>query len=269
MFPVKPLLVSNLDESVQTPRAVPFDDDGLASAIEGFEGFEALAFLGNDVFVTIESHQSTGMMGYLVRGRMILSESSHSIKLDAASLVELPPRASLANMSDEAIVILPTGKLLTFFEANGANVVRAPSAYMFDISGNKITRLANVAIPNIEYRITDCSPADINGRFWCINNMYPGDDTKLKPARDAFADRWGIHGSQSSAWTAGNRVVERLVQLRFDGATVHNTENSPIYLTIRNDGISRNWESLAFLPGQGFFIATDKYPTTLFAFVRQ
>ncbi len=269
MFPIKHLLVANLDDTEQTPRAIRFNDDGLAGAIEGFEGFEALAFLGNDVFVTIESHQSAGMMGYLVRGKMVFSDSSPLIKLDATSLIELPPRTNLANTGDEAIVILPTGRLLTFFEANGANVVRNPSAYMFDISGDKIKRLANVPIPNIEYRITDCSPADINGEFWCINCMYPGDEAKLNPARDALGGRWGIDRSQSDAWKAGNKVVERLVNLRFDGATVHTTENSPIYLKIRNDGLLRNWECLALVPGQGFFLATDKYPTTLFAFVRQ
>ncbi|MCI0605319.1 hypothetical protein L0156_20235 [bacterium] len=268
MFPIKPFLVSSPDEVEQTPRAVPFDDDGLANSIEGFEGFEAFAFLGNNVFVTIESNQSGRMMGYLVRGRMILSELSPSIKLDATTLIELPPRANLADMADESIVILPTGRLLTFFEANGANVVRNPSAYLFDITGDTIKRLPDVPIPSIEYRLTDCSPADRSGHFWCINWMYPGDEAKLNPARDAFAERWGIDSSQSDAWRAGNKLVERLVELQFDGATVQATENSPIYLKLRSDGLPRNWESLAFVPEQGFFLATDNYPKTLFAFVR-
>ena len=267
MFPVKNLLASNRNEIEQTPQAIPFDDGGLASAISGFEGFESIAFLGDDVFVTIESHRSGGMMGYLVHGRMIFSASSPSIKLDASSLIELPPPANLADMSYEAIVILPIGRLLTFYEANGANVVQNPFAYMFDISGDKLRRLDNVPISNIEYRITDCSPADIHGQFWCMNYMYPGDEAKLNPARDTLAERWGIDRSQSDAWKAGNKIVERLVELRFDGTTVQATENSPIYLKLRSDGLPRNWESLALMPGLGFFLATDTYPETLFAFV--
>jgi hypothetical protein len=269
MFSLKRLLAPNANEGVQVPRVVPFNDDGLANTIKGFEGFEALAFRGNDVFVTIESHQSTGMMGYLVRGKMIFSDSAPSIKLDATSLIELPPRANLANATDEAIVILPDGRLLTLFEANGANVARNPFAYMFDISGDQIRRLANVSIPNVEYRITDCSSADINGEFWCINCMYPGDEAELKPARDSFGERWGVDRSQLDAWKAGNKLVERLVKFRFDGVQIRAAENSPIYLNIHKDAPMRNWESLAFVAGQGFFIATDEYPTTLFAFVHQ
>ncbi len=269
MFPIKHLLVSNMQDKKYTPRAIHLDDDGLSRSIEGFEGFEAITFRGKDVFVTIESHHSTGMMGYLVRGRMISSNSIPSIKLDAASRIELPPRAALSNMTDEAIVMLPNGHLLTFYEANGVNVARNPVAYRFDIRGNGIKRLANVPIPNIEYRITDCSPADRNGRFWCINYMFPGDETKLKPGQDAFAQRWGVDPSQSDAWKANNKVVERLVELRFDGAVVRPCENPPIYLKLPDDGLPRNWEGLAFVRGRGFFIVTDKFPKTIFAFVPQ
>jgi hypothetical protein len=268
MFARKDLLGPNLDHAEQTPRVVRFNDDGLARTIEGFEGFEALAFLGNDVFLTIESHRSAAMMGYLVRGRIIFSNSSLSIKLDATTLTELPPRANLGNTGDEAIVTIPGGRLMTFFEANGANVVRNPFAFMFDVSGDKIKKLANIPIPNIEYRITDCSPMDHHGHFWCINCMYPGDYAKLNPARDFFAERWGNDRSQTKSLKAANKVVERLIELEFDGATVKPAENSPIYFKLRSDGLLRNWEGLAFVPGQEFFLATDKYPGTIFAFVR-
>jgi hypothetical protein len=46
------------------PRAIAFDDGGLHASIEGFEGFEAITFFGERVFVTIEARRgATTMMG--------------------------------------------------------------------------------------------------------------------------------------------------------------------------------------------------------------
>jgi hypothetical protein len=258
------LLIPDSPNIIYTPEPVPFDDDGLASTVDGFEGFEAIAFWKDNVFATIESSRSGKMMGYLVRGKVIPSGSSFSIQLDATTRIALPPRADLINISDEAIVILPNEKLLTFYEANGANVVPNPFAYLFDISGKELNRLGTVPVPNIEYRISDCTPADSKGNFWCINYMYPGDHRKLNPARDVFAERRATDPSQSHA---ASRIVERLIELRFDGKEIVITESAPIELKLDPAGVARNWESIAYVRDRGFFLATDKYHKTLFAFI--
>ena len=41
----------------------------------------------------------------------------------------------------------------------------------------------------------------------------------------------------------------------------------PLRLRLVSDQ-ARNWEALAILPGKGFLIATDTYPSTLMGFVR-
>ena len=269
-LPAKDLFAALKDGKEYEPRPILFDDDGLSSIIEGFEGFEAIAFDGSEVFMTIESHRETGMIGYLVRGKTITKGPDlTSIRLIASSRIELPPRAKLSNMTDEAIVILPNRKLLTLYEANGAGAVVNPRAYQFDTSGEMLKRLPDVPVPNIEYRITDCSSADESGRFWCINYMWPGDQAKLKPGPDSILERWGMDPSHSLAWTKGNRVVERLVLLQFNGNSIQLTDTPPIYLKLREDGEARNWEGLSFLPGKGFFIATDKFPKTLLAYIPQ
>jgi hypothetical protein len=267
MFPLANLLAPDADKNVQKPQLINFDDDGLSERISGFEGFEAIAFLENDVFVTIESHRPGGMMGYLVRGSVSGSGTSLSIHLDSTSLTELPPLAHLSNMSDEAIVALAPDRLLTFYEANGVNVSRHPHAYLFDVANNGIKKLGDISISPIEYRITDCSPADPDGIFWCINWMYPGDEAKLKPARDRIAEHWKIDTSVYGGGKGKSELMERLIQLKFDGSKIHPADHPPIYLKLRSDGLPRNWESIAFIPGLGFFLATDHYPETIFAFV--
>jgi len=253
-FPMERLL----SDPATVPSFIDFDDDGLSEEVSGFEGFEAIAFRNEDVFVTIESHTPTGMMGYLVRGRISMTESGGTaIKLDAKTRAELPARADLGNMTDESIVILPGDRLLTMYEANGANVVPKPTAYLFDISGNGITKAGEAPMEHIEYRVTDCTPADASGKFWCINYMFPGDEAKLRPAADNLdADR-----NAKKIW------VERLLQLQFDGTRVSPAGKHPMYLKLDRDGRPRNWEGIAMFPGHGFFLVTDKFPETIFAFV--
>ena len=44
--------------------------------------------------------------------------------------------------------------------------------------------------PPMEYRITDATPLDANGRFWAINYFFPGDEL-LIPAADPLAEQYG------------------------------------------------------------------------------
>ena len=43
--------------------------------IDGFEGFEAIAFDGQDVYLTLEADTKDGMRGYLVQGEIMLDLS--------------------------------------------------------------------------------------------------------------------------------------------------------------------------------------------------
>lgn len=244
-----------------TPTALPFDDGGLSYTIPGFEGFEAIAFAGDRVYLTIEAAQGGGMIGYLVSG--VIDQGAGRIVLDPATLTPIAPQASLDNFADEALVVLPGGDLLTFYEANGANVNPQPVAHRFDASGAPGAVLPS---PKIEYRLTDATPADAEGRFWAINYFFPGDEEKLAPADDWLATSYG-----RGATHATNRAVERLVEMQVSDAGVTLVEQPPLQLSLL-PGVSRNWEGIARLQTgelDGFLLVTDTFPATLLGFVER
>lgn len=235
------------------PEKVVFDTDGLPQLLSGFEGFEAIAFDGDQVFVTIETRQSSGMMGYLVKGQV--NSDCSQIALDSQTMIELPPQAGLSNMSDETILIYEDN-LYTIYEANGANVNPDPVAQEFDIN---LSPEGDVALPNIEYRLTDATVVNADGTFWAINYFFPG-DIKLKPAEDQIALEFGIGLTHQTA-----EQVERLIELQILDGDIRLVDVSPIYLTLTSDE-ANNWEGLVRFE-EGFLLVTDEYPTTILGYV--
>ncbi|MBE2239493.1 MAG: hypothetical protein IAE81_17015 [Caldilineaceae bacterium] len=244
-----------------TPAPLAFDDGGLATSIPGFEGFEALAISGDRVYLTIEAERDRAMQGYLVTG--VIDRAARRISLDPASLVAIAPQAPLSNLSDEALTVLPNGDLLTFYEANGANVNPQPAAHRFDAAGAPAGGLPS---PTIEYRITDATPADVDSRFWVINYFFPGDAAKLAPAEDALLAQGG-----AGATHAANRAVERLVEMQVDATGVTLVDQPPLQLSLL-PGVARNWEGIARLQTEyldGFLLVTDTFPATMLGFVEK
>jgi len=239
-----------------TPQEVLWDAPGLAEQIPGFQGYEAIAFLGERAFVTIEAETGSEMMGYLVAGE--IAPDLSVLRLDPDTLVEIPPPADLNNMSDETLLVAGD-TLVTIYEANGANVNPDPAAHLFDLS---LQPADPIPFPNIEYRITDATALDDAGRFWAINYLWPGDADKLDPADDPLAVAFGQDPTH-----AGSAAVERLLQFQYapDGITLLDT--SPIQLALRDDGEARNWEGVVRLDEMGFVLMTDKFPETILAFV--
>ena len=240
------------------PRPIPFLDSGLAARISGFEGFEAIAFHGDRVFLTVEARPGPGMMGYLVAGEATPDLSA--IRLDPGTLAEIPPQAGLSNMSDEALV-LADGLALTMYEANGARVNPAPVVHGFDVSGG-LQPAGSEPFPTVEYRITDATAPDAAGRFWAINYLFPGDLVKLVPAEDQVAETFGIGASHVGAVT-----VERLLEFQVAGDGITFSGSPPLWLSLSEEDGSRNWEGVVRLDDRGFLLVTDSFPETLFAFV--
>ena len=222
---------------------------------KGFEGFESITFQDDQVYLTIEAKPKE-MLGYLVYGT--ISNAQNQITLDS-NLIEILPQASIGNYSDESILVFGD-KIYTFYEANGVNVNNSPVAHTFSLAGEPVT---SIPFPNIEYRITDASSPDLQGRFWMINYFFPLDKIKVDPAADPLADKFGRGLSH-----AQNLAVERLVAFQITNNGVELLDTPPIQLSLEADMVSRNWEALAILDGYGFLIATDKFPQTLFGFVR-
>ena len=64
-----------------------------------------------------------------------------------------------------------------------------------------------------------------------------------------------------------SEAVERLVEFRVENSQVRITNHPPIQLE-QIEEESRNWEGVVRLDNRGFLLITDKYPETIFAFVR-
>lgn len=236
------------------PIRIAFDDGGLAGRIEGFEGFEAIAFDGDQAYLTIEARRWTTMVGYIVAGRM---EADLSVlRLDPDSAREIPSQSGLGNISDETIV-LTSDAVLTVHEANGARVNARPVASVFD---RTLQAVSVMPFPTIEYRVTDATAVDSQGRFWAINYFYPKDRRKLQPAVDALSAPYGLGPSH-----ARSETIERLVEFQVTAQGIVQTDSPPLQLELGAD--PRNWEGVVRLGDRGFLLVTDTHPDTILAFV--
>ncbi len=240
-----------------TPNVIAFDDAGMGESIPGFEGFEAIGFSTEQVYLTIESESKTGMMGYLVSGE--IQPELNLLQLGSVDLREIHPQADLDNYTDESILILDD-QLITFYEANGANVNPQPVGHVFEFG---LEPAGDISFPTIEYRITDVTAPDDDGRFWAINYLYSGDVKKLDPAADQIAIEYGLGASH-----ANSKHVERLLEFQYADTGIVRTDRPPIQLQLLENGKARNWEGIVRLDDIGFLLMTDKHPETILAFVR-
>jgi hypothetical protein len=238
------------------PRCIRFDSGGIEKRIPGFEGYEALGFAGDQAYLTVETRQSTGM-GFLVTGH--IAPDLSVLKLEASPQASLPLPSDVSNAGFETLV-MGEDRLLALYEANGANVNRAPVAERFDRSLSPSPKLT---FPSIEHRITDATTLDSEGRFWVMNYSFPGTSSAYNPAPDPLVARYGTGPTH-----AQKPQVERLIELQVRADGIVLTDRPPLQLQL-TDEAPRNWEGLVRLEGRGFLMVTDKFPRTLLGFVPQ
>ena len=110
------------------PRPVAFDDGNIGETIAGFEGYEAIAFVGNQAFLTIEAETANGAMGYLVKGQ--LDPELSQLTLDITQQATIAPQSNSENKSEETLLI-KDNQPVTVYEVNGAQVNASPVAHVF------------------------------------------------------------------------------------------------------------------------------------------
>lgn len=237
-----------------TPRPIPLHAPGLSEKLPGWQGFEAIAFAGDRVFLTVETKQGEAMRGYVVAGTV--GPGLSEVRLDVSNTPEVLPQTDADNMAEEALLVAGE-QVLTFHEANGQALKSPPVAHAF---GLDLQRREPLPFPRVEYRITDASPPDAQGYFWAINYFWPG-ETHLRVDGEPLATRYG-RGPTHQA----NKHVERLLKFRLtpQGITLVNEPPLPLRLLKSKE---RNWEALAVLEGRGLLLATDHFPETLLGFV--
>jgi hypothetical protein len=238
-----------------TPTKIPFIAPDIAGQIPSYEGYEAIAFDGDQVYLTIEANNLGTMTGYLVSG--VIQPDINQIQLDPSSLTLIPTQAQIFNTAYEALLVAGD-QIITFFESNGAELNSDPSAYHFDKSTLPHRRIDFI---NIEYRLTDASAIDEHGRFWVASVYFPI-ELWFYASSDPLSEKYGQGETHSSYLT-----VERMLELQYDGESINFTDTQPVQLELIDDFNSRNWEALALLDDLGFFAMTDSYPETIFGFI--
>jgi hypothetical protein len=247
-------------EYLQDPAAssidairIPVEDQLFGEGEEyGFEGYEGITFIGNQVYLTVEIHADDGMKGYLISGEIEPDLSLVVLDTEGRQMIPLPRQVD--NLTDEALLPVEN-QVITIFEANGVIDNPSPTANIFDAD---LDLIGHLPFPTIEYRLTDATRLDSDHNFWVINSFSP-----LKPMDDLLEKKYG-----EGCTHAYYRWVERLVELHYDPQTgITLADSPPIQLALPRTLFFRNWEGIARLDNLGLLIASDKYPGTILGFV--
>lgn len=233
---------------------IKFDDGGISDQLKGFEGFEAIAFYGNNFYVTVETKPGASMLGYVYRGTF--EQDLISMTIEAEVYQTIKPQAWFANASEEAILIY-NDSIYTFFEDYGLHKNNNPVVHKFDLD---LKEVGTISMEQIEYRITDVTGADEEGKFWGMNYFYPG-DVHLLPANDPIAEKFG-EGETHQLFDP----VERLVAFQITENGINILDQAPLQFKLLPDNVARNWEGLVLLDELGILVVTDKFPATILGF---
>ena len=238
-----------------TPKKTRFKTPDYSSLIKGFDGFEAIAFNRNKIYITIEAEHDGEMVSYLVWGK--IDSKSLEVVINEKDLQTIKTPIQLNNISFESLLINDED-IIMIYEANGSNLRKNPTQTVFS---HKSKNISQINFPNIEYRITDATRMDNNGRFWAINYFWPGDKKLLNPAKDNILNKVKQGRSHFKS-----DQIERLVEFQMNAGEISISDTKPIQLFLESDA-SRNWEAVARLDDKGLLIATDKHPRMILGYV--
>ena len=250
--------INGNDTTTIFPKQIKFNTPNYKELVPGFDSFEAIAFRGFEVYLTIEIKFADSMSCLLARGH--IDEKTLEITVPEQNLTVIDVPTYVDNMSYESLVI-DKDRVIALFEANGDSLIKSPYALSINSSGNDVIKYP---LSSINYRIADATRVDKNNRFWVINYFFPGDRKVLKPSNDILASKYGNGPSHSRS-----KRVERLIEYEIKNGKISLTKSAPIEIELEGEKTSRKWEALARYGNEGFLIATDKYPKphTLLAFL--
>ena len=248
--------INGKDTNSIEPQKILIHGEGLARFNELGQGYESIAFNGEDVYLTIESYKNKLTQGFVIKGN--INDEATKIELDSHSLTKINPQSNIFNLSDETILIF-NNEIYTIYEGNGKNINSSPYISKFD---SNLTPLGHIKFQNVEYRITDATTPEKDGKFWAINYMYSGDQEDLLPAEDEDFTKYGRGSSHKSSLT-----VERLLEFKIINNKIIRTETPPVNIELLKNGAGRNWEGLVKLGNYGFIIVSDYFPETILGYI--
>ena len=251
-------LLDYIDGSAAAPLEtirIPINNTQFTGQIPGYEGFEAIAVDGEQVYLSIEANDLGTMHGYLIQGSIL--EGTSAIDLNQESLVEIPTPVQIFNAAYETL-LARDGQVLALYEANGRNLNPAPQTLKYDPNHGAFTA---TDFDHIEYRITDATDIDSEGHFWVLNIFMPI-EFWFYTRSDPITEMYALGETHQS-----NNHVERLLEFKYNDGEISFSGKPPLYLELVDDAHSRNWEALVRLDERGFLAMTDTYPGTILAFI--
>ena len=235
------------------PTLIPLQLGDLPTQIPNFGSLEAIAFQGQTAVLLVETSSMGRMNGYLIRGELAADMSE--LRLETAVITPLPRQTPIRNIAYEAL-FWANDQIVVLYEANGVEQNPTAQALLFD---QQLQLVDKLPMPNLPYRLTDMTELGENGRLWGTNYFFPT-EYYLNSRHDPLGNRFGWGATHQQ-----QRAVERLVAFTYQNGSLELADVPPIQLQL-SDGPSRNWEGIAQLGDQGFLLATDRYPETIFAF---
>ena len=243
------------NSSAIVPEKINLNCLWLNDQIDGFQGFEAIAFRDSVAYLAIEANNDT-MSGYLVMG--IVNENLKSIGLNENKIISIPMPVQIRNTAFETLMITDRF-VIAVYEANGKNVNPTALAVYFDFQLNYV---GDLPFPAIEYRVTDATRINNDSTFWVSNYFFNKEMDRYNPADDVLEQKYG-KGETHYRFT----FSERLINLKLGPDGIEYGPLPPLQIELVSDADQRNWEGLVILPGRGFLIVTDKFPRTIFGFI--
>lgn len=138
-----------------------------ASIQKEYEGFEALVIVGNQMFLAMETVDSS-LNCYLLAGRLDTARSE--VVIDTARVKSLPRFSFVHNAGFEALTFLPAqNKLLALDEFNASGY--GSKGYLLDTALTGAPQVVDV--PNLYFRVTDIAAADSS--VYALNYYWNGD----------------------------------------------------------------------------------------------
>jgi hypothetical protein len=219
------------------PVQKTFTTRKLKERYPGLDGFEAIAFNGDNVYVMVEVRIDGKMAGLLLWGTII--PSTMEIDIPEENIMLIKPPAQIDNFSFESLTITD-GQLIVIYETNGSKTIDRPFQYVVNLDDMSINK---TPFPHIDFRLTDATSV-IDNRFWMINYYWTGDKETLGVPNDVG--------------------IERLVEFKLGYNGIERSSSE--YITLDNLDDPHNWEGLVRF-GRGFLICTDKWPRMVLGYI--
>jgi hypothetical protein len=216
---------------VLEPKRIPFrfpESVNKFMQYDDFEGFEAIAFDGDHIYMTVEMERSA----YLVKGFVRKRGGMYSFDMNPKIIETVKLQTKIDNMAEEALTI-NNNHVLSFHEVNSKMGNPKPIVQAFN---NSLQLKKEYEFENLNYRITDATNIDIHNRFWVLNFMYYKDNKKIGP----------------------QKRVERLVEFEISGDRIFATKKQVSIKFLQEQ--SYNWEGLVRFGDKGFLVINDKFP---------